>query len=31
MAEIIYAALGCTRPVVDEGWAPLDAMIVWSG
>ena len=25
------AALACTRPVVDGGWAPLDAMIGQSG
>ncbi|MBP8646639.1 MAG: electron transfer flavoprotein subunit alpha/FixB family protein [Syntrophobacteraceae bacterium] len=31
LAEILGAALGCTRPVVDEGWAPLDAMIGQSG
>jgi electron transfer flavoprotein alpha subunit len=31
LAETMDAALGCTRPVVDEGWAPLDAMIGQSG
>jgi electron transfer flavoprotein alpha subunit len=31
LAEIMDAALGCTRPAVDEGWAPLDAMIGQSG
>jgi electron transfer flavoprotein alpha subunit len=31
LAETIDAALGCTRPVVDEGWAPLDTMIGQSG
>jgi electron transfer flavoprotein alpha subunit len=30
-AEILGAALGCTRPVADEGWAPLDTMIGQSG
>ncbi|MFC1858094.1 electron transfer flavoprotein subunit alpha/FixB family protein [Thermodesulfobacteriota bacterium] len=31
LAEILNAALGCTRPVVDEGWAPLELMIGQSG
>lgn len=31
LAVTIDAALGCTRPVVDEGWAPLDIMIGQSG
>lgn len=31
LAETIEAALGCTRPVVDEGWAPLESMIGQSG
>jgi electron transfer flavoprotein alpha subunit len=31
LAQTMDAALGCTRPVVDEGWAPLDAMIGQSG
>lgn len=31
LAETLGAALGCTRPVVDEGWAPLDTMIGQSG
>lgn len=31
LAESLGAALGCTRPVVDEGWAPLDSMIGQSG
>lgn len=31
LAETLGAALGCTRPVVDEGWAPLDNMIGQSG
>ncbi|HOV87027.1 MAG TPA: electron transfer flavoprotein subunit alpha/FixB family protein [Syntrophobacteraceae bacterium] len=31
LAVALGAALGCTRPVVDEGWAPLDAMIGQSG
>lgn len=31
LAETLKAALGCTRPVVDEGWAPLDIMIGQSG
>lgn len=30
-AESLDAALGCTRPVVDAGWAPLDTMIGQSG
>ncbi len=31
LAKTLDAALGCTRPVVDEGWAPLDTMIGQSG
>ena len=31
LAKTLMAALGCTRPVVDEGWAPLDIMIGQSG
>ena len=31
LAKTLKAALGCTRPVVDEGWAPLDIMIGQSG
>jgi electron transfer flavoprotein alpha subunit len=31
LAKTLTAALGCTRPVVDEGWAPLDTMIGQSG
>ena len=31
LAEALNAALGCTRPAVDEGWAPLDTMIGQSG
>ncbi|MHC1729947.1 MAG: electron transfer flavoprotein subunit alpha/FixB family protein [Syntrophobacteraceae bacterium] len=31
LAEALDAAIGCTRPAVDEGWAPLDAMIGQSG
>jgi electron transfer flavoprotein alpha subunit len=31
LARTMDAALGCTRPVVDEGWAFLDAMIGQSG
>ncbi len=30
-ADSINAALGCTRPAVDEGWAELDTMIGQSG
>lgn len=30
-ADSMGAALGCTRPVVDEGWAPLSCMIGQSG
>lgn len=30
-AQCINAALGCTRPAVDEGWAELDTMIGQSG
>ena len=31
LANALNAALGCTRPVVDEGWAPLESMIGQSG
>ena len=31
LAKALNAALGCTRPAVDEGWAPLDTMIGQSG
>lgn len=31
LASVLGAALGCTRPAVDEGWAPLSAMIGQSG
>lgn len=31
LAQTLSAALGCTRPVVDEGWAPLDIMVGQSG
>ena len=31
LAMALNAALGCTRPAVDEGWAPLDTMIGQSG
>jgi electron transfer flavoprotein alpha subunit len=31
LAEILHAALGCTRPVVDEGWAEHETMIGQSG
>lgn len=31
MAKVLNAALGCTRPAVDEGWAPLETMIGQSG
>jgi electron transfer flavoprotein alpha subunit len=30
-AGVLNAALGCTRPAVDEGWAELDSMIGQSG
>jgi electron transfer flavoprotein alpha subunit len=30
-SEQLNAALGCTRPAVDEGWAELDTMIGQSG
>jgi hypothetical protein len=30
MPAIVDAALGCARPLLDEGWAVLDAMIVRS-
>ena len=31
LAKTLNAALGCTRPAVDEGWAELDTMIGQSG
>lgn len=31
LADTLKAALGCTRPVVDEGWAELETMIGQSG
>jgi electron transfer flavoprotein alpha subunit len=31
LATVLNAALGCTRPAVDEGWAELDIMIGQSG
>ena len=31
LSEQLHAALGCTRPVVDEGWADLSTMIGQSG
>jgi electron transfer flavoprotein alpha subunit len=31
LAGALNAALGCTRPAVDEGWAPLETMIGQSG
>lgn len=31
LAEILHAALGSTRPVVDEGWMDLETMIGQSG
>ena len=31
LADTLDAAPACTRPVVDEGWAPLDIMIGQSG
>ena len=31
LSETLNASLGCTRPVVDEGWAELDTMIGQSG
>jgi len=31
LAHSLNAALGCTRPVVDEGWADLETMIGQSG
>ncbi len=31
LAEALHAALGCTRPVVDEGWAGHETMIGQSG
>jgi len=31
LAQALHAALGCTRPVVDEGWAEHGAMIGQSG
>lgn len=31
LAQTLHGALGCTRPVVDEGWAAHDTMIGQSG
>ncbi|MFQ5811647.1 MAG: electron transfer flavoprotein subunit alpha/FixB family protein [Anaerolineae bacterium] len=31
LAKVLNAALGCTRPAVDEGWAGLETMIGQSG
>lgn len=31
LANVLRAALGCTRPAVDEGWAGLETMIGQSG
>ena len=31
LAEVLNAALGCTRPAVDEGWGDLETMIGQSG
>jgi electron transfer flavoprotein alpha subunit len=31
LAKLLNAALGCTRPAVDEGWAVLETMIGQSG
>ena len=31
LAQVLYAGLGSTRPVVDEGWAGLETMIGQSG
>ena len=31
LSQTLDAALGCTRPAVDEGWAELDTMIGQSG
>ncbi len=31
LAEVLNAAVGCTRPAVDQGWSSLDAMIGQSG
>lgn len=31
LSDSLNAALGCTRPVVDEGWAELETMIGQSG
>jgi len=31
LANVLNAALGCTRPAVDEGWADLESMIGQSG
>lgn len=31
LAQVLNAALGCTRPAVDEGWAGLETMIGQSG
>jgi electron transfer flavoprotein alpha subunit len=31
LSKALNAALGCTRPAVDEGWSPLETMIGQSG
>jgi electron transfer flavoprotein alpha subunit len=31
LAKVLHAALGCTRPAVDEGWTGLETMIGQSG
>lgn len=31
LAEELHAAIACTRPAADEGWAPLDTMVGQSG
>jgi electron transfer flavoprotein alpha subunit len=31
LAKLLNAALGCTRPAVDEGWADLETMVGQSG
>ena len=31
LSSLLNAGLGCTRPAVDEGWAPLESMIGQSG
>ncbi len=31
LADVLNAALGCTRPAVDEGWSGLESMIGQSG